>query len=63
MHHANPRGQFVNLRVRPRPARADTSNQNAGLKAPATAEGVARTDELNLDRRAAVVVIDGRLLL
>src|SRR5208282_3238209 len=49
-------------KVRPRHARAVGSNQNAGLKAPATAERVARTDELNPNGGAALLVIAGRLL-
>src|SRR5208337_3689058 len=47
-------------KVRPRHARAVGSNQNAGLKAPATAERVARTDELNPNGGAALLVIAGR---
>src|SRR5208282_2312392 len=54
MHHANPRGQFVNLRVRPRHARKATTQPDLPRCA---AERVARTDELNRSGRHVALVL------
>jgi len=60
MHHANPPGQFVNLRVRPRHAREAATHPDLPR---CTAERVARTDELNRSGRKVALVIAGHLLL
>jgi len=59
MHHANPRGQFINFKGPPSACEAAIQPDLPRC----TAERVARTDESNRSGRRVALVIAGHLLL